>query len=91
MQADMRLASGTLRQAMNALARRDAWSDATENGLALTRALLDRGRARDAQRVLGMFATGASRSGVPATLIDVAILSGTAWLDVMRLDEPSAC
>lgn len=77
----------TLRQAMNALARRDAWSDATENGLALTRALLDRGRARDGQRVLGDVRDWASRSGVSAALIDVAILSGTAWLDAMRLDE----
>jgi len=77
----------TLRQAMNALARRDAWSDATENGLALTRALLDRGRARDAQRVLGDVRDWANRAGVSAPLIDVAILSGTAWLDVLRLDE----
>ncbi len=76
-----------LRQAMAALARRDAWTDASWMALALSSALLERGRAREAQRVLADARDWVTKTGDSSSLVDAAVLSGTAWTDLARLDE----
>jgi DNA-binding NtrC family response regulator/tetratricopeptide (TPR) repeat protein len=79
-----------LRQTVGALARRSCWEDAAEGALALASSLLHRGRTRDAQGMLDEAREYASRSGREELLIDVATLSGEAWIDLARLDEAEA-
>jgi DNA-binding NtrC family response regulator len=76
-----------LRQTMSAFARRAAWTDASRTALTLGAALLERGRPREAQRVLTDAGEWVTRDGNPEALVDVAILTGTAWIDLARLDE----
>jgi DNA-binding NtrC family response regulator/tetratricopeptide (TPR) repeat protein len=76
-----------LRQAIGGLARRGAWADAGGGALGLVRVLLRRGRARDAQAVLEDARQYATRAGHEPMLVDLAILSGEAWIDLGRLDE----
>ncbi|HEV3140212.1 MAG TPA: hypothetical protein VGY57_06840, partial [Vicinamibacterales bacterium] len=76
-----------LRQASSALARRDAWTDAAAAALAIARALLVRGRARDAMASLDDARQYAGRGGDDAALLDVAILSGEARIDLVRFYE----
>ncbi len=76
-----------LRQAVGSLARRGAWSDAARGALALAGSLLRRGRTREAQTIAGEGRDYATRAGEEATLLDLAILSGDAWIDMGRLDE----
>ena len=53
-------------------------------------AFLRRGRARETHAALDDARTHASRSGREELLIDVATLSGEAWIDLARLDEAEA-
>ncbi|HMB79874.1 MAG TPA: hypothetical protein VKI43_07395, partial [Vicinamibacterales bacterium] len=76
-----------LRQVVGGLARRGAWSDAAGGARALAGSLLKRGRAREAQAVVGDGREYATRAGEEATLVDLAILGGDAWIDMGRLDE----
>jgi len=79
-----------LRQAIGGLARRDDWIEAAEGAVILSSSLLRRGRVGDAQAALGQARQFASRAGREATLIDVAVLSGEASIDLARLDEAEA-
>src|SRR5205085_2351196 len=60
---------------------------ATEAGLLLASALLTRGRARDALRIVDDFRIGSAASADPAHGIELAMLAGDAWIDLARLDE----
>ena len=76
-----------LRQAGGGLVRRGAWSDAARAALALAGTLLRRGRTRDALTIIGEGRGYAARAGEEATLLDLAIVGGEAWIDMARLDE----
>jgi DNA-binding NtrC family response regulator len=76
-----------LRQAIGGFARRDAWTEAGDGGLVLASALLRRGRVREAQAALAETRQYAGRAGRDALLLDVAALSGDAWIDLARLDD----
>jgi DNA-binding NtrC family response regulator/tetratricopeptide (TPR) repeat protein len=76
-----------LRQAVGGLARRGAWTDAAGGGLELASALLRRGRARDAHAAIAEAREYAGHADGDALLIDLATLSGEAWIDLARLDE----
>src|SRR5262249_38589867 len=49
--------------------------------------LLKRGRTRDAQSVLDEARGHCARSDHGSSLVDCAVLSGAAWIDLCRLDE----
>jgi DNA-binding NtrC family response regulator/tetratricopeptide (TPR) repeat protein len=87
-----RHAPGTrdLRYAVGGFARRGAWLDAARNAHALATALLRRGRVRDAQAAIDQAHDYATRAGSDEVLVDVAVLSGHAWIDLARLDEAEA-
>jgi tetratricopeptide (TPR) repeat protein len=76
-----------LRQVVGKMARRAAWIDALRGAQALSDALLRRGRAREALAAAAEGREYASRAGDESALIDLAIVSGNAWIDVGRLDE----
>jgi DNA-binding NtrC family response regulator/tetratricopeptide (TPR) repeat protein len=76
-----------LRHVSSALARRDAWSDAAGATLTVARALLGRGRAREAVGLLDEARSYAERSGDHGSLLDAAILGGEARIDLIRFDE----
>jgi DNA-binding NtrC family response regulator/tetratricopeptide (TPR) repeat protein len=76
-----------LRQAVSGLARRGAWTDAAGGALQLASALLRRGRARDAHEAIDEAREYGTHAGGDALLIDLASLSGEAWIDLARLDE----
>jgi hypothetical protein len=76
-----------LRAVLASLARRRDWHTAVTAALALAQALLRRGRPRDAQQVLGEATDYARNAGLDGSMVDVAVLSGTAWTDRGRLDE----
>ena len=76
-----------LRQAIGGLARRNDWIEAGDGALALAGALLRRGRPRDAQATIEEGRQYATRAGRESMLIDLATLSGEAWIDQARLDE----
>ena len=76
-----------LRQAIGGLARRDSWVEAGDGALTLASSLLKRGRIRDAQEALEEARRFASRSGREDVLVDVAVLTGEAWIDRARLDD----
>ena len=76
-----------LRQAIGGLARRSDWAHAADGAIALTGALLRRGRARDALAAIEDGRQYARRSGLDGALLDLATLSGEAWIDLARLDE----
>ncbi len=76
-----------LRQVVGGLARRGAWSAAANGALALAGSLLRRGRTREAQAAIDDGRDYAIRADEEATLIDLATLSGEAWIDMGRLDE----
>src|SRR5262249_42944819 len=77
----------TLRQVIGAFARRDAWIDACRNALALSAVLLNRGRPRDALQMLEEARDYSSKGVGPGPLVDVAVLTGEAWIDLLKLDE----
>jgi len=76
-----------LRQVVGKMARRAAWIDALRGAQALSDALLRRGRAREALAAAAEGREYASRAGDESAMIDLAIKSGNAWIDVGRLDE----
>ncbi len=76
-----------LRQVVGSLARRGAWSDAANGATALAGSLLRRGQAREALAAAGEGRDYATRAEQEGTLIDLALLSGDAWIDLGRLDE----
>jgi DNA-binding NtrC family response regulator/tetratricopeptide (TPR) repeat protein len=76
-----------LRQAIGGLSRRGDWNHATGSLLALASALLARGEARGALAALDEARVCAERIRSEAALIDVAVLSAHAWIDLARLDE----
>jgi DNA-binding NtrC family response regulator/tetratricopeptide (TPR) repeat protein len=84
-----RLAPGerALRAAVAGLVRRHEWPAAARGSVALATAVLQRGRARDAQHVLKDAKDYARRAADDNAVADVAILSGIAWTDQGRLDE----
>jgi DNA-binding NtrC family response regulator len=77
----------SLRQVVSALARRDAWTDAIAGTLLLASALLRRGRPRDALRALDGVRDQAERSADRGHLLEIALLSGDAWIDLAGVDE----
>ena len=79
-----------LRHAVAALARRGLWSEAAEGAVALASSFLRRARTRHAQIALEEARHYAVRGGRCELLVDVAILSGEAWIDLARLDEAEA-
>ena len=84
-----RHAPGTraLRQAVAALARRDAWADAAAAGLALARVLLRRGQVREVESVVRDVRLHADRADDRAALLEAAVIAGEMWIDRVRLDE----
>ncbi len=76
-----------LRQCIAALARRDDWTDACRGAIALGWALLRRGRPREAQNAIESARSFASHGQPTGLLLEVAVLSGEAWIDLARLDE----
>ena len=76
-----------LRQAIGGLARRDAWTDAAGGAVVLVSSLLRRGRVRAAQAAMEDARQYASRAGRDPLLLDLATLSGEAWIALARLDE----
>jgi len=76
-----------LRQAIGGLSRREDWAHASDALLALASALLARGEARGALTALDEARACGERMGSEAALIDVAVLSGHAWIDLARLDD----
>ncbi len=76
-----------LRHCIGALARRDDWSDACRGAIALGWTLLRRGRTREAQNAIESARIYASHGAHAGLLLEVAVLSGEAWIDLARLDE----
>ncbi|MGB7220353.1 MAG: sigma 54-interacting transcriptional regulator [Vicinamibacterales bacterium] len=76
-----------LRQAVGGLARRDDWAHAAEGAIALSGALVGRGRSREAHEVLDDARRHAEHAGDTGALIDIAVLGSHAWIDLARLDE----
>jgi DNA-binding NtrC family response regulator len=76
-----------LRSATAGFARRRAWNDAAAGTRALASALIRRGRSRDAQRALAEATEYGQRAGHDDSTPEVALLSGTVWTDLGRLDE----
>ncbi|HEX7140548.1 MAG TPA: sigma 54-interacting transcriptional regulator [Vicinamibacterales bacterium] len=76
-----------LRQTLGALARRQAWTDATLSSLTLAVETMKRGRSRDALHILNDAARHAGRANDAGSLLDVALLTGHAWIDAAHLDE----
>ena len=76
-----------LRSVIGGLARRHDWPHAFSGAIALARSLLKRGRPQDARTVLANAKDYATRAGQDAAVIDVAIFTGVAWIDLARLDE----
>ena len=76
-----------LRSVIGGLARRHDWPHAFSGAIALARSLLKRGRPQDARAVLADAKDYATRAGQDTAVIDVAIFTGVAWIDLARLDE----
>jgi DNA-binding NtrC family response regulator/tetratricopeptide (TPR) repeat protein len=76
-----------LRHAIGGLARRADWDRAAEGTLHLASCLLGRGRPRDAQAALDEARQYAGRVHRESLLVDIATLTGEAWIDLARLDE----
>ena len=76
-----------LRQALGALARRADWPHAAAGALDLVRALLRRGRCRDALVVADDARRYAARAGQAQLQLALSALVGRAELDLLHLDE----
>jgi len=79
-----------LLHAVGSLARRDQWDAAADGALRAAACLLRRGRPRDAHAALDQARQYAARARHDAVLVDVATLTGEAWIDLARLDEAEA-
>jgi len=79
-----------VRQAVSGLARRGAWSEATDGMFALASAALRRGRPREAHAALEEARDYTGRAGNDARLLDLAVLNGEASIDLGRLDDAEA-
>jgi len=75
-----------LRQAIGGLTRRSDWAGAAEGSLALAASLLKRGRPRDAKAVIDAAREACRKAPGDRMLIAAAALSGTALVDLGRLD-----
>jgi DNA-binding NtrC family response regulator len=76
-----------LREAIGGLARRGEWADSAEGSLALAASLLKRGRTHDAKVVVDTARDACRRAPGDRLVIAAATLSGTASIDLGRLDE----
>ena len=76
-----------LRQVIGSLSRRSAWADAADATLALASALLARGDPRGSLAALEQSRGWPDGPGSEAMLVDMAVISGHAWIDSGRLDE----
>jgi DNA-binding NtrC family response regulator/tetratricopeptide (TPR) repeat protein len=76
-----------LRSATAGFARRRVWSHAATGTRALASSLIRRGRSRDAQRALEEAIEYGRRAGHDDSTQEAALLSGTVWTDLGRLDE----
>ncbi len=76
-----------LRQAIGGFARRGDCAGAAAGSLALGASLLKRGRPREARATLDAARGFCQRMPDDGPSIALATLSGTAWLDLGRLDE----
>jgi len=76
-----------LRSAVSGLARRGAWSDAAGGAVAIASAALRRGRPRDVHTVIDEAREYTGRAGDDLRLVDLAVLSGEASIDLVRLDD----
>jgi DNA-binding NtrC family response regulator len=75
-----------LRSAIAALARRRDWRHAFRGAMALASSLLRRGRPQEAKVALGEAGEYAAQGGPDDASLDVAILTGVAWMDLARPD-----
>jgi len=78
------------RQVVAALARRQLWTDAARGGLALARALIKRGRLKEARTILDQSGQYARHEQASDVLIEAAIMTGVVAIDETRLDEAEA-
>lgn len=87
-----RRASGdrALRQAIGGLARRCDWPHAVLGTMALGRALIKRGQARQARELLADATSQAVRLQRHDMLAQLAVMSGVAALEDLQLDEAEA-
>jgi DNA-binding NtrC family response regulator/tetratricopeptide (TPR) repeat protein len=87
--AEGRHAAGerALRQSAGSLLRRGDWAHAGRGSFALASSLLKRGQTQSAQAALDQARDCSRRAGHDGLLVDVATLSGHAWIDLARLDE----
>ena len=76
-----------LRQAIGGLTRRSEWASAADASLALAASLVKRGRPRDARAVIDAARESCRKAPGDRMLIAAATLSGTALVDLGRLDE----
>ncbi len=76
-----------LRQAIGGLNRRGEWTHAAEGSLALASSLLKRGRPQDAKNVIDGAREACRRADGERFLLFAAALSGTASIDMGRLDD----
>ena len=76
-----------MRQVIGSLSRRSAWIDAADAVLALASALLARGDPRGSLAALEQSRGWPDGPGSEAMLVDMAVISGHAWIDIGRLDE----
>jgi DNA-binding NtrC family response regulator len=76
-----------LRQTVGALARRREWPRASEAVLMLASALLGRGDPRGALAAIDDTKPCGDGAGPETALIDAALISGHAWIDLAGLDE----
>jgi transcriptional regulator with GAF, ATPase, and Fis domain len=76
-----------LRQAIGGLTRRGEWTEAAEGSLALAASMLKRGRPQDARVVLDGVRDVCRRAAGERLVILAATLSGSASIDLGRLDE----
>lgn len=76
-----------LRQAIGGLTRRGEWTEAADGSLALAASLLKRGRPHDARTVVDAARDACRRAAGDRALIMASTLSGTACVDLGRLDE----
>jgi len=75
-----------LRQAIGGLTRRGEWTEAAEGSLALAASLLKRGRPHDSKAVIDAARDACRRAAGERLVISAATLSGTASIDLGRLD-----